>query len=65
MVLSKMKEFAEAYLGEKSRNAVITVPTYLNDSQCRATKAAGIITDLNILGVINELIAAPCSMAWI
>lgn len=49
MVLIKMKETAEAYLGTKCKNAVITVPAYFNDSQRQATKDAGSIAGLNVL----------------
>lgn len=58
MVLIKMKETAEAYLGESVQNAVITVPAYFNDSQRQATKDAGIIAGLNVLRIINEPTAA-------
>ena len=58
MVLSKMKETAETYLGEKVTKAVITVPAYFNDSQQQATKDAGVIAGLNLLQVINEPTAA-------
>ena len=58
MVLSKMKETAETYLGEKVTQAVITVPVYFNDSQRQATKDAGVIAGLNVLRVINEPTAA-------
>ena len=58
MVLSKMKETAETYLGEKVTKAVITVPAYFNDSQRQATKDAGVIAGLNVLRVINEPTAA-------
>ncbi|OZJ06343.1 Heat shock protein HSS1 [Bifiguratus adelaidae] len=58
MVLLKMKETAEAYLGEKINNAVITVPAYFNDSQRQATKDAGMISGMNILRIINEPTAA-------
>ena len=58
IVLSKMKETAETYLGEKVTKAVITVPAYFNDSQRQATKDAGVIADLNVLRVINEPTAA-------
>jgi L1 cell adhesion molecule like protein len=58
MVLIKMKETAEAYLGEKVRNACITVPAYFNDSQRQATKDAGTIAGLNVLRIINEPTAA-------
>ena len=58
MVLSKMKETAETYLGEKVTQAVITVPAYFNDAQRQATKDAGVIAGLNVLRVINEPTAA-------
>ena len=58
MVLTKMKETAEAYLGGQVRDAVITVPAYFNDSQRQATKDAGIIAGLNVLRIINEPTAA-------
>nr|AIK01869.1 HSP70 [Orius sauteri] len=58
MVLVKMKETAEAFLGQKVRNAVITVPAYFNDSQRQATKDAGAIAGLNVLRIINEPTAA-------
>merc|ERR1719215_2426517 len=58
MVLIKMKETAEAYLGGTVTNAVITVPTYFNDSQRQATKDAGVISGLNVLRIINEPTAA-------
>jgi heat shock protein 1/8 len=58
MVLMKMKETAEAYLGEKVTDAVITVPAYFNDSQRQATKDAGAIAGLNVLRIINEPTAA-------
>ncbi|KAM3864345.1 heat shock 70 kDa protein 1 [Diretmus argenteus] len=58
MVLVKMKETAEAYLGQKVSNAVITVPAYFNDSQRQATKDAGVIAGLNVLRIINEPTAA-------
>jgi heat shock protein 1/8 len=58
MVLTKMKETAEAYLGQKVTDAVITVPAYFNDSQRQATKDAGIIAGLNVLRIINEPTAA-------
>lgn len=54
MVLSKMKETAEAYIGEAVKNAVITVPAYFNDAQRQATKDAGTIAGLNVLRIINE-----------
>ena len=57
-VLTKMKETAEAYLGEKVTEAVITVPAYFNDSQRQATKDAGRIAGLNVLRIINEPTAA-------
>lgn len=58
MVLTKMKETAEAYLGQSVRDAVITVPAYFNDSQRQATKDAGAIAGLNVLRIINEPTAA-------
>jgi L1 cell adhesion molecule like protein len=58
MVLSKMKEIAEAYLGNEVTDAVITVPAYFNDSQRQATKDAGTIAGLNVLRIINEPTAA-------
>ncbi|XP_072398688.1 heat shock protein 70 A1-like [Diabrotica undecimpunctata] len=58
MVLTKMKETAEAYLGTSVRDAVITVPAYFNDSQRQATKDAGAIAGLNVLRIINEPTAA-------
>jgi len=58
MVLTKMKETAETFLGEKINNAVITVPAYFNDAQRQATKDAGTIAGLNVLRIINEPTAA-------
>ena len=58
MVLSKMKETAEGYLGEKVNDAVVTVPAYFNDSQRQATKDAGLIAGLNVMRIINEPTAA-------
>jgi len=58
MVLVKMKETAEAYLGVQVRDAVVTVPAYFNDSQRQATKDAGVIAGLNITRIINEPTAA-------
>jgi len=58
MILTKMKETAEAYLGSKVTDAVITVPAYFNDSQRQATKDAGVISGLNVLRIINEPTAA-------
>jgi molecular chaperone DnaK len=57
-VLMKMKEDAEAYLGETITDAVITVPAYFNDAQRKATKEAGTISGLNVLRIINEPTAA-------
>ena len=53
MVLTKMKETAEQYLGKTVKDAVVTVPAYFNDSQRQATKDAGIISGLNVLRIIN------------
>jgi chaperone protein DnaK len=58
MVLQKMKETAESYLGEKVEQAVITVPAYFNDAQRQATKDAGKIAGLEVLRIINEPTAA-------
>ena len=58
IVLQKIKEYAEAYLGEKIDKAVITVPAYFNDSQRQATKDAGKIAGLDVLRIINEPTAA-------
>jgi heat shock protein 5 len=58
MILVKMKETAEAFLGYKVKNAVVTVPAYFNDAQRQATKDAGTIAGLNILRIINEPTAA-------
>jgi len=58
LVLRKLKEAAEAYLGEKVRQAVITVPAYFNDSQRQATKDAGAIAGLEVLRIVNEPTAA-------
>jgi molecular chaperone DnaK len=58
MILAKMKETAESYLGEKVTQAVITVPAYFNDSQRQATKDAGRIAGLEVLRIINEPTAA-------
>ena len=54
MILGKLKSYAEAYLGEKVTQAVITVPAYFNDSQRQATKDAGKIAGLEVLRIINE-----------
>ncbi|KAJ6432671.1 hypothetical protein OIU84_019836 [Salix udensis] len=58
MVLIKMREIAEAYLGITIKNAVVTVPAYFNDSQRQATKDAGVIAGLNVMRIINEPTAA-------
>ncbi|EHB16076.1 Heat shock 70 kDa protein 1L [Heterocephalus glaber] len=58
MVLTKMKETAEAFWGHSITNAVITVPAYFNDSQCQATKDTGVIAGFNVLRIINEPTAA-------
>uniref|UniRef100_A0A673WQL2 Endoplasmic reticulum chaperone BIP n=1 Tax=Salmo trutta TaxID=8032 RepID=A0A673WQL2_SALTR len=62
MVLTKMKETAEAYLGKKVTYAVVTVPAYFNDAQRRATKDAGFIAGLNITRIINEPTAAAINI---
>ena len=58
MILTKMKEIAETYLGEDIKDAVITVPAYFGDNQRQATKDAGVIAGLNVLRIINEPTAA-------
>jgi heat shock protein 5 len=58
MVLGKMKETAEAYIGKEVKNAVVTVPAYFNDAQRQATKDAGAIAGLNVMRIINEPTAA-------
>merc|ERR1711953_1062061 len=58
MVLGKMKETAEAYLGKKVTHAVVTVPAYFNDGQRGATKDAGVIAGMTVLRIINEPTAA-------
>lgn len=58
MVLAKMKEVAENYLGREVKNAVVTVPAYFNDAQRQATKDAGAIAGLNVIRIINEPTAA-------
>ena len=58
MVLLKMKETAESYLGKTINNSVVTVPAYFNDSQRQATKDAGTISGMNVLRIINEPTAA-------
>ena len=61
MILTKMKETAEDYLGQKVDSAVITVPAYFNDAQRQSTKDAGAIAGLNVLRIINEPTAAAIS----
>src|SRR6202040_3021970 len=58
LILQKLKEAAEAHLGEKVTDAVVTVPAYFNDAQRQATKDAGKIAGLNVLRIINEPTAA-------
>ena len=58
MILVKMKNIAEEYLGKEIKDAVITVPAYFNDAQRQATKDAGVISGLNVLRIINEPTAA-------
>lgn len=64
MVLIKMKEIAEAYLGEKVEQAVITVPAYFNDAQRTATKDAGTIAGIEVLRIINEPTAASLAYGF-
>ena len=58
MVVKRMKDTAEAYLGKEVKDAVLTVPAYFNDSQRQATKDAGAIAGLNVLRTMNEPTAA-------
>ena len=58
MVLTKMRDTAEAFLGHPCEKAVITVPAYFNDAQRQATKDAGTISGLNVLRILNEPTAA-------
>merc|ERR1719442_235415 len=58
MVLVKMKQTAESYLGEEVKNAVVTVPAYFSDAQRQSTKDAGVISGMNVLRIINEPTAA-------
>ncbi|XP_057512984.1 luminal-binding protein 5-like [Actinidia eriantha] len=58
MILGKMKETAESYLGKKIKDVVVTVPAYFNDAQRQATKDAGVIAGLNVVRIINEPTAA-------
>jgi heat shock protein 1/8 len=58
MILVKMKEIAEAYIGKEVKDAVVTVPAYFNDAQRQATKDAGVIAGLNVTRIINEPTAA-------
>ncbi|CAF1332853.1 unnamed protein product [Rotaria sordida] len=58
MILGKMRDIAEGYLGKKVTNAVVTVPAYFNDAQRQATKDAGTISGLNVIRIINEPTAA-------
>ena len=58
MILVKMKEIAETYLGKSVANAVVTVPAYFNDAQRQATKDAGTISGLNVVRILNEPTAA-------
>ena len=64
MVLLKMKETAEAYLGKPVTNAVVSVPGYFNDAQRCATKDAGTIAGLNVLRLINEPTAAALAYGY-
>ncbi|KAK3017237.1 hypothetical protein RJ639_005525 [Escallonia herrerae] len=64
MILGKMKETAESYLGKKVNNAVITVPAYFNDAQRQATKDAGTIAGLNVERILNEPTAAALAYGY-
>jgi len=58
MILTKMKDVAETFLGQTVKNAVVTVPAYFNDAQRQATKDAGTIAGLNVVRILNEPTAA-------
>lgn len=58
MILTKMKDVAETFLGQTIKNAVVTVPAYFNDAQRQATKDAGTIAGLNVVRILNEPTAA-------
>lgn len=64
MVLEKMKETAESYLGQKVTDAVVTVPAYFNDSQRNSTKVAAEICGLNVLQILNEPTAAAVAYGF-
>merc|ERR1719393_547079 len=64
MVLGKMKDIAESYVGSSVQDAVITVPAYFNDGQRQATKDAAAIAGLNALRIINEPTAAAIAYVW-
>ena len=64
MVLTKMRETAEAFMGKEVKNAVITCPAYFNDSQRQATKDAGLIAGLNVMRIINEPTAAAIAFGY-
>merc|ERR1712031_10491 len=64
MILLYMKETAEAYLGAKVNDAVVTVPAYFNDSQRQSTKDAGVISGMNVLRIINEPTAAAIAYGF-
>ena len=64
MILTKMKETAEAFLNTKVTQAVITVPAYFNDAQRQATKDAGVIAGLEVLRIVNEPTAAAIAYGW-
>jgi L1 cell adhesion molecule like protein len=64
MILTKMKEIAEDYIGQKVTNAVITVPAFFNNAQREATKKAGEIAGLNILRIVNEPTAAAIAYGF-
>ena len=59
MVLTKVRETAESFIGQTVKKAVVTVPAYFNDSQRQATKNAGLIADLDVPCIINKPTAAP------
>ena len=58
MVITRMKDIAQNYLGQNIKNTVVTVPAYFNDAQRQATKDAGTISGLNVVRILNEPTAA-------
>jgi heat shock 70kDa protein 1/2/6/8 len=64
LILTKMKQVAEEFLGCMVTDAVVTVPAYFNDAQCQATKAAGLIAGLNVMSIMDEPTAAAVAYGF-